>query len=226
MKYDRKTVFWQTKGLCLHDYIVQRNWKSSGDEAAQPAISPQPWALVWRQTHLLREKNNSCMANTSIIKHERRRWCSPSGWAHVPGSPLGLCGKAVGEVSEAQSRFHEVTLRLTNIGKLISKDGSSISATRYWLTSFLWKGNEIKKGNKWIRNLHSHSDNKQLESGFILLTYSTGQGVCFCFSSKHFRYIPPVETATGQSSSQRHRIYTKTSAIKQTEGNLHEKPKG
>ncbi len=174
MKYDRKA--------CASTITLFRgSWKSCGDEAAQPAISLQPEALVWRQTHLLREKNNSCMAITSIIKHERRCWWSPSGWAHVPREPTRI----VWEVS-----FHEVTLRLTNIGKLISKDGSFISATRYWLTSFLWKGNEIKKGNKWMQDLHSHSDNEQLESGFILLTYSTGWGVCFCFLTKTLQIVP------------------------------------
>ncbi len=205
MKYDRKA--------CASTITLFRgNWKSCGDEAAQPAISLQPGALVWRQTHLLREKNNSCMAITSIIKHERRCWWSPSGWAHVPREPT----RFVWEVS-----FHEVTLRLTNIGKLISKDGSLISATRYWLTSFLWKGNEIKKGNKWMQYLHSHSDNEQLRVRVYSAHVQHWVRCLLLFSHQNTSDRPPVEPPQVSLSSQRHRIYTKTSAIKQTEGNLH-----
>jgi len=36
-----------------------------------------------------------------------------------------------GSQRKLKDAFYEVTLRLTNIGKLISKDDSLISATRY-----------------------------------------------------------------------------------------------
>ncbi len=191
MKYDRKTVFWQTKGLCLHDCIVQRKLKEQwGQGGTAGNLSPALSSRLKTDTFAEREKqqlygehvHNKAWAAALV----QPIWLS----SRSQGAHVDCVGRLWGKLAEAQSRFHEVTLRLTNIGKLISKDGSSISATRYWLTSFLWKGNEIKKGNKWIRNLHSHSDNKQLESGFILLTYSTGQGVCFCFSSKTLQIVP------------------------------------